>query len=205
MKSWMVGAPEAVHAWRRARRRELLEARTALAPHEHARRSAEVVSRVLTAFDQGSLPGLGEKTVGGYFPFRGEINILPLLAELPRRGAAVALPLVTGPAQPLAFRRWRPGDPLKHGVYGIPYPAQEDRVEPDLLLVALLGFDPACYRLGYGGGFYDCTLAAAARRPFTVGIGLEMGRLGTIHPQPHDVALDCIVTESGLFGPQTSV
>ncbi len=140
--------------------------------------------------------------VGGYFPFRGEIDVLPLLAEVQRRGAEIALPVVMGRAQPLAFRRWVPGDPLVAGVYGIPYPAREDRVEPDLLLVSLLGFDPACYRLGYGGGFYDRTLRAATTKPFTVGLGLEQGCLPTIHPQPYDVALDCTVTESRLFGRQ---
>ena len=193
-------SPEAVKAWRQARRRELLAARMALAPDEHTGRSAEVVSRVLTAFADHRLPALRGRTVGGYVPFRGEIDVWPLLHEVLRRGADVALPVVVGAARPLRFRRWRPGDPMEAGVYGIPYPARGDWVEPDLLLVALLGFDAAYYRLGYGGGFYDQTLQAATGRPFTVGIGLELGRLLTIHPRPHDVALDYIATETGLFG-----
>ncbi len=193
-------SPEKVKAWRQARRRELLGARTALAPEERARKSEQAVSRFLRAWDDGSRPALAGRIVGGYFPFRGEVDVLPLLHELLRRDAFVALPVVPGPAQPLQFRRWKPGDAMSRGVYDIPYPACEDRVEPDIMLVPLLGFDPACCRLGYGGGYYDRTLAAAAKRPFTIGIGYELGRLPSIHPQPYDVALDCIVTEGGFFG-----
>lgn len=192
-------ANEAVHLWRQARRRELLRARAALTPEERARKSKQAEGRALAAFDDGRLPALAGRVVGGYFPFRGEADVLPLLDEVLRRGGEVALPVVVGQARPLEFRRWRPGDPMNLGVYDIPYPAREDRVEPDLLIVALLGFDAACYRLGYGGGYYDRTLAAVVQRPCTVGIGFELGRLPTIHPQLFDVQLDCIVTEKTVL------
>jgi 5-formyltetrahydrofolate cyclo-ligase len=75
-------------------------------------------------------------------------------------------------------------------------PADSPVLTPDLLLVPLVGFDPAGYRLGYGGGYYDRTLAAIQPRPLAIGIGFEQQALATIHPQPHDIPMDYIVTES---------
>ena len=192
-------AGDAVKAWRQGKRRELLLLRAALTPEERARKSEQVLSRVLAGWDRDEFLSVKGRIVGAYWPFRGEVDVLPLLDEVRRRGGEIALPVVVGRGRPLEFRRWQPGDPMHHGVYNIPYPAREDRVEPDLLVVALLGFDPACYRLGYGGGYYDRTLVAAARKPFTIGIGFELGRLATIHPQPYDVRLDRIVTEAQVL------
>ena len=81
------------------------------------------------------------------------------------------------------------------GVWGIPAPAEGEWVLPEVLLVPLLGFDGAGYRLGYGGGYYDRTLAAMRTKPLAIGIGYELLRLGTIHPRPHDVPMDLIVTK----------
>lgn len=200
-------AGDELKAWRQAKRRELLGLRAALTPEERAQKSELVRNRVVDGWDRGELPSPEGRIVGAYWPFRGEVDVLPLLDEVRRRGGEIALPVVVGRARPLEFRRWQPGDPMHHGVFDIPYPVRENRAEPDLLLVALLGFDHACYRLGYGGGYYDRTLAAAARKPFTVGLGFELGRLDTIHPQPYDVALDCVVTEAltpGIAGPSVA-
>ena len=87
---------------------------------------------------------------------------------------------------------------LDRGVWNIPIPSERALVEPTVLLVPLLGFDAAGYRLGYGGGYYDRTLAASAPRPFTIGVGHEFGRLQSIYPQSHDIPLDVIVTECGV-------
>ncbi len=84
------------------------------------------------------------------------------------------------------------------GAFGISYPAEGIPVQPQLLLVPLLGFDVENYRLGYGGGYYDRTLAGMPEKPRTVGVGLELGRLITIHPHPFDIPLDHIVTEAGV-------
>ena len=97
--------------------------------------------------------------------------------------------------QPLEFWSWHPGMTLARGVWNIPIPVGRNPVQPTVLLVPLVGFDSAGYRLGHGGGYYDRTLATFIAKPFTIGIGYEIGRLETIHPQPHDVPMDAIVTE----------
>ncbi len=85
------------------------------------------------------------------------------------------------------------------GVYDIPYPAERNIVVPDLVLAPLVGFDAAKYRLGYGGGYFDRTLAVLQPRPVAIGIGFAFARLATVHPQPHDLAMDTVVTEAGAF------
>ncbi|RQP04459.1 MAG: hypothetical protein D1H97_17770 [Paracoccus sp. BP8] len=100
------------------------------------------------------------------------------------------------PASPLAFHRWSPGAPMRRGHWNIPVPASIEAVEPDVVLAPLVGWDGRGYRLGYGGGYFDRTLAA--RRPLAVGTGLQSARLATIYPQPHDIPLAAIVTETGL-------
>jgi 5-formyltetrahydrofolate cyclo-ligase len=98
----------------------------------------------------------------------------------------------------MEFREWRPGIRMVPGIWQIPVPAEGPPVAPDLIWVPLLGFDSAGYRLGYGGGYYDRTLGRASPRPFAIGIGYELVRLASIVPQPHDVAMDAIVTEEGV-------
>ena len=93
---------------------------------------------------------------------------------------------------------WQPQMKLVRGIWNIPIPSERNPVQPTVLLVPLLGFDPAGYRLGYGGGYYDRTLATFAQKPLSIGIGYELGRLKTIYPQPHDVSMDGVVTESGV-------
>ncbi|MDR1424899.1 MAG: 5-formyltetrahydrofolate cyclo-ligase [Azoarcus sp.] len=131
------------------------------------------------------------------WPFRAEPDLRAWvgrwLAAAPARIAA--LPVVVAKEAPLAFRRWRPGMALARGRYGIPAPAQGPEIVPDLVLVPLNAFDARGYRLGYGGGYFDRTLAAL--RPLTVGVGFESGRIADALPQPHDYALDWLVTEAG--------
>lgn len=113
-------------------------------------------------------------------------------------GAILALPAIEVPDAPLAFRLWSPGLPLARGRWNVPEPPPEAaRAGPDIDLAPLLGWDEAGFRLGHGTGLFDRTLAALAPRPFAIGVGLQGARLSTIHPQPHDVGLDAIVTEAG--------
>jgi 5-formyltetrahydrofolate cyclo-ligase len=114
-------------------------------------------------------------------------------------GSVTALPAIVGRDRPLEFRRWRPGAALERGPFGIAQPRPGETVRPDLLLVPLLGFDDACYRLGFGGGYYDRTLAALVPKPLAVGVGFELGRLASIVPAPHDMPMDAIVTERGAW------
>jgi 5-formyltetrahydrofolate cyclo-ligase len=130
---------------------------------------------------------------------RGEYDARLLTRTLRERGAVTTLPVVLGPGQPLAFREWHPGVMLASGPLGIPYPASSDPVVPTLVLVPLSGWDEAGHRLGYGGGFFDRTLASLPKRPIAIGVGYELGRMPTIRPQAWDIPMDWIVTERGVY------
>jgi 5-formyltetrahydrofolate cyclo-ligase len=185
MKDW-----GEVRAWRRKQRDTLLDARLAIRSHMRAHWSAALTERAMEV-----LPALEGHLVGIYWPFKGEYDPWPLVQALGARDAQMALPVVVRKAAPLAFRTWRLGDRITLGVWNIPVPAEGAVVQPESLLVPLLGFDRHGYRLGYGGGYYDRTLAAMADRPLLIGLGFEQALMPTIHPQPHDVPMDLIVTE----------
>jgi 5,10-methenyltetrahydrofolate synthetase len=108
-----------------------------------------------------------------------------------------ALPVVERQDAPLVFRRWTPGAELTLGAHGIPFPSQGERVTPDVMLIPLNAFDARGYRLGYGGGYFDRTLAAI--KTVAVGIGFELARERDVFPQPHDCAMNWIVTEAGVW------
>jgi 5-formyltetrahydrofolate cyclo-ligase len=141
----------------------------------------------------------GYETLGIYWPIRGEIDVRDLAAEHVEAGGRVALPVVVEKGAPVEFWRWEPGMQMQRGFWNIPVPPERAVLEPDALLVPLVGFDRNGYRLGYGGGYYDRTLAAAAKRPFCIGVGYAWSELATICPQPHDVPMDVIVTDEVLF------
>lgn len=183
-----------IRAWRRAQRERLLERRLALT---HAQRQAAQTAIVRTLCD--SADTLPVDCIGYYWPFKGEVDLHPVLSALAPRGTRGALPVVLDARAPMVFRAWAPGQPLTRGIWDIPIPARDERVQPTLLLVPVVGFDRAGYRLGYGGGYYDRTLAALSPRPLTVGVGYAYALLESIYPQPHDIALDRIVTEDGWF------
>jgi 5-formyltetrahydrofolate cyclo-ligase len=180
-----------VRRWRKAERARLIEARVAIDRDKRQQWHAAITQKLTAQF-----PFLPERVVGFYWPFRGEFDARPLMRELHRQGTRLALPVVVEKATPLQFREWRPGIRMVPGIWQIPVPADSAVVTPTLLLVPLVGFDPASYRLGYGGGYYDRTLAAIRPRPLAIGIGFEQQALATIHPQPHDIPMDYIVTEA---------
>jgi 5-formyltetrahydrofolate cyclo-ligase len=184
-----VGDWPTIRAWRKAERERLIAARLAIPRPERAAAEAAIAER-LEALTRQAAPAL----VGFYWPFRGEFDGRPLARRLIAEGLRFALPVVVAKGQPLEFREWRPGIPMTHGIWNIPIPAAGPPVAPDLAWVPLVGFDAGCYRLGYGGGFYDRTLAAARPRPRTVGIGYDVQRLDSIAPQPHDIPMDTILT-----------
>lgn len=140
--------------------------------------------------------------VAAYLPVKDEFDPLPLAAAAHRLGHAVCMPTIAGRAEPLLFRRWRPGSATVAGAMGIPEPPpRAPPVVPDLLLVPMMAFDGEGYRLGYGGGFYDRTLAALrAGNPQLLAVGvcfadLEVPRLPR---DAHDRRLDRVATERGL-------
>lgn len=146
------------------------------------------------------IPCTAGMTVGGYFPIRSEADPLPLMEQLARRGHVCALPRVSGAEEPLVFHRWAPGDDTVEGPFGTRVPPHEaEIVAPDLLLVPLLSFDLKGTRLGYGGGFYDRTLAVlrAGRTCLAVGIGFSAQEQDLLPRDAYDEPLDWVVTEKG--------
>ena len=141
----------------------------------------------------------GVHALGFYFPIRGEPDLRAVIAAWiaadSRRVAA--LPVVDGNV--LAFQAWTADAPMRAGDAGIPVPAQGRAVQPECLLIPCLGFDEQRFRLGYGGGFYDRTLAALIPFPLVVGVAFEVARLQTIDPQPHDIKMDVVITEAAVY------
>ncbi|GMG84028.1 5-formyltetrahydrofolate cyclo-ligase [Paralimibaculum aggregatum] len=190
-------APEDIPAWRRAERRRLRAARMELAVEARAGISGGLM-RALEAFLEARLDGARGRVFSAYWPIKGEPDLRPLMHALHEAGALVALPLVETKAAPLVFRRWTPETRMVRGDWNIPVPPPEaPAVTPEIALAPLVGWDSQGFRLGYGGGYFDRTLAREPR-PYTIGIGVQSARLATIHPQPHDIPLDAIVTEAGL-------
>ncbi len=182
-----------IERWRGQQRGRLIKARQSLPEEERERLGREVLEQVDCAF-----PRLSSALIGFTWPFKAEIDSRDFVTRKVEEGASAALPVVVKKNHPLEFWRWRPGDRLDTGVLGIPIPAERDVVEPSVLLVPLLGFDSAGYRLGYGGGYYDRTLESYQRRPYAIGVGMTAFQLDSIQPQPHDIPMDAIVTENGL-------
>jgi len=182
-----------IRRWRKETRERLLRERV----DAGAARRTEW-SKPIDAELRRIVPGLGVKSVGFYWPFRGEFDARPLVRHLIAEGMIAALPAVVQPKTPLEFRRWTPGAAMEHGVYNIPVPKERDLLEPEVLIVPLVGFDAAGYRLGYGGGYYDRTIASFAVKPYAIGVGFELSRLATIHPQPHDIPMNAILTEAAF-------
>ena len=139
--------------------------------------------------------------IGGYWPIRSEPDLRPLYMELSQRGHRIGLPLIEERQRPLSFVLWKPYSAMASGRFGIPVPTSGKAVYVELLLMPCVGFyiaaDGRRYRLGYGGGYYDRTLAE--RRIHTIGVAYEAARLDSFEPAPHDVPLDHIVTEEGVF------
>ncbi|MBB5760552.1 5-formyltetrahydrofolate cyclo-ligase [Methylorubrum rhodesianum] len=179
-----------IRDWRKSVRDTLIAQRIALSAEERTAKS----SRIGQALRDAVEPYVGG-LVGFYWPFRGEFDPRGVVGALRERGTRLALPVIVERGQPLVFREWTPGSLMVQGTWKIPMPASGEGVFPDLLIVPLVGFDRKGYRLGYGGGFYDRTIAAMPERPRTIGVGFELGLLETIYPQPHDIALEMIVTE----------
>src|SRR5690606_29767988 len=178
--------------WRKAERERLIAARLALSADERANHARAIAEKL-----DARLGDLAGKLVGLYWPFRGEPDLRGWADSVRARGGAIALPVVVAKATPLIFRVWKPGEKLEKGVWNIPVPAAGDPVLPDIVISPVVGFDPSSYRLGYGGGFYDRTLASMPRRPQAViGVGYALQAIPTIYPQPFDIPMDAVLTEA---------
>jgi 5-formyltetrahydrofolate cyclo-ligase len=175
-----------------ALRREAIARRDAL-PAEARTAAAEAI-----AARPFPLPIAAGVIVSGFMPMKSEINPLPLMKKLAGQGARLALPVVAGRGKPLVMRAWTWGEPLVAGVWGIREPKpQAAEVEPDILLVPLLAFDRGGYRLGYGGGYYDLTIAQlrVCKAVVAVGLAYAAQEVPKVPTTPRDARLDLVLTE----------
>jgi 5-formyltetrahydrofolate cyclo-ligase len=184
-----------VARWRKATRDRLLTERAALTAAERGAAAQVIMANLDTL-----LGDVGGKVISAWWPIRAELDLRPWLAGLAARGATAALPLVIEPRAPLRFRAWQPATRMERGFWNILVPAEGPWITPDIALAPLVGHDAGCFRLGYGGGYFDRTLAALPDcRP--IGVGLTAAALPTIYPQWHDVPMSAIVTEAGVQFP----
>lgn len=180
--------------WRKQQRKQLIAARETLSEKTHQQWSQAISDLLKQGF-----PKLQNMNIGIYWPFRGEYDPRSTAQYFMQHGATLALPEVVSKDEPLCFREWSPDTPLKMGAYGIPVPVEAKAVRVDAIIVPMVGFDQHGYRLGYGSGYFDRTLATYQPQPLTIGIAFEIQRLENVYAQPHDIAMHYIVTESGIF------
>jgi len=187
---------------RQSKRKALIEERLNL-PDRLQR--ADMLQRVMRIW----LFGRTDEVIGAYWPIKGEFDPLPALhrwkedGELldepqPRR---IGLPVVDKVHKTLTFHAWYTGCPMEEDAYGIPKPKDTEIIVPTLLFVPCVGYGPGGFRLGYGGGFYDRTLAALLPKPFTVGLGYTHGYLPDMEAESHDVPLDALLNDNGVVWP----
>ena len=206
------------------RRKALIEERLNL-PDRLQR--ADLLQRVMRIW----LFGRTDEVIGAYWPIKGEFDPLPALyrwqedailnedsqsesgsrqeprAQLATESIAgrsprkIGLPVVDKVHKTLTFHAWYPGCPMEEDAYGIPKPKNTEIIVPTLLFVPCVGYGPGGYRLGYGGGFYDRTLATLQPRPVTVGLGYTNGWLPDLEPEAHDIPLDALLNDNGVVWP----
>jgi 5-formyltetrahydrofolate cyclo-ligase len=171
-------------------RRDLRAAREALA--DRPEREARLVARV-----EQWLKTVDVSRLAFFWPTRGEPDLAPVVARWLRADPSrrAALPVIEG--ELLRFAPWSPGAALISGPFDVQIPDTTERIDPQLLLIPCVGMDRLRYRLGYGGGYYDRTLAVMSPRPITAGVGFDCARIDSIDPKPHDLQLDVAMTESG--------
>src|SRR5213083_289446 len=186
--------PAPLKDWRKAEREKLVRARMALPAA-----TLDAFRQRIDGYLELSFPGLARCRLAFCWPIKGEYDARHFARTLRDRGALTALPVVVAPKQPLVFREWHPGVALASGPLGIPFPPDSELVIPTALLLPMVGWDDAGYRLGYGAGFFDLSLASLPKRPAVIGVGYELGKMPSIHPQSWDVPMDWVVTERGVY------
>jgi 5-formyltetrahydrofolate cyclo-ligase len=178
-----------VMRWRKAERERLRAGRNALDADQRAVAGKAVIEKLNRLLENCEVTVLG-----AYWPIHREIDLRPWMRRQADAGLEIALPVIRGRNQPLLYSRWRPGQAMRRGIWGIAEPATDEWLEPQMVLAPLLGVDQQQYRLGNGGGYFDRSLAAAVPRRQAVGVGYGCARIATIYPQPHDVAMDFVIT-----------
>lgn len=187
-------ADDAIEQQKSALRSEAHAARAALSVEARADAAKAVAAHF---FEQVAFSP--SDVIAGYWRIRDELDCQPIIIRLMDSGQKVVLPVVMGAEAPLDLRVWEADQPLYEAGFGTLAPSDmAPRAEPDLVLMPLLGFDSAGTRLGYGGGYYDRTLAQLGRKPMLVGLAFDAQQLPDIPREAHDIPLDAVVTESGV-------
>jgi len=190
-------SPEMRLSFRRALRQQAIDRRLALSPEKYTELSAIICTLLQTRF-----PQLSKLRVGFCWPVNNEPDLRLLIQswiKMNASGFTALLPVVEAPGKPLAFREWTPASKMAFDRFGIPTPTDGPFIIPEALLIPVNAFDNAGYRIGYGGGFFDRTLVSINPAPLAIGVGFELSRIDSVHPEPHDVRLDAMVSEAGVF------
>lgn len=182
--------------WRKAERQRQREIRRQVSDEQRTTMANTLASHLDALLAERLVAG---HILGGYWPIQGEFDVVFWFEALIQRGIRIALPVCNTRGEALSFRAWTPDTVMERDDWDIPVPpAHNDVLIPNSLLAPCLGWDTAGYRLGYGGGYFDRTLATLSPKPFVVGIGLQAAKLATIFPQTYDIPMDAIVTETGV-------
>lgn len=181
-----------LRGWRAAERRRLIGSRVAI----DNRHKLEFAFRISTRLDEilGSVAG---KAIALFWPFLGEPDLRGWIQSITSRKGICLLPAVVAKKEPLTFRSWKIGEKLDRGIWNIPVPAAGRAMLPDVVIAPLVGFDERCYCLGYGGGFFDRTIAAFTHAPLLIAVGYSCQQMPSIRPQRYDMPMDVVVTEKG--------
>ncbi|MGA1805415.1 5-formyltetrahydrofolate cyclo-ligase [Rhizobium sp. HT1-10] len=183
-----------IATWRTTERERLFALRIAATNAERV----SFVFAISNVLDE-ILGDIAGKSVAAYWPFLGEPDLRGWMPATAAAGGVRLLPVIVAMKEPLEFRPWNIGEKLHRGLWNIPVPVAGKSIRPDIVIAPLVGFDSACYRLGYGGGFFDRTIAAFTPTPVIIGVGYSFQKLPTIKPHVHDIPMDVIVTENGAF------
>lgn len=177
-----------------ALRQDAVRQRAALADADRKTASKAAAAHFINGIDVSP-----DQMIAAYWPIRDEIDCRPVLAHLMDNGQPLSLPAVVGENDPLVFRRWAVGAALYEAGFGTLGPAKDaEIVEPDMIIIPLLGFDRQGNRLGYGKGHYDRTIAVMQKKPVLVGYAFAAQKMPDIPAEPHDVPLNYLVTENGV-------
>jgi 5-formyltetrahydrofolate cyclo-ligase len=178
-----------VARWRKAERDRLIGARLGLSADHRAAQTLAIAGDLSPL-----IPTAPGTMISVYWPIKAEPDLRPWMHAMWKREVRIALPVAIAMGQPLMFREWRPNARMTRGLWKIPYPADGAEVVPSVVLAPVVGFDKDCFRLGYGGGFFDRTLARFTEKPLVIGVGYPGALIPTIFPQPHDIPMDWVVT-----------
>ena len=185
------------HAERRSLRQRLLQQRLHLPPDTRQQSANNIATHLETLFRQLQQPVAGN-TLSFYWPIRQEPELWPAMQFWQAGGGRLALPVISTADAAMQFRLWHAQTPMQADRFGIPTPQQGEWCHPAIILLPGLAFDDAGYRLGYGGGYFDRTLATLEPRPLLIGVFYEFQRLRSTYPMAHDQRLDYVVTELGV-------